>query len=113
MAGALTGARAHGAALTPILRDIGMRDDKGEAVEGHPVRVLAKTGTLNFVSGLAGHIVPPGGREMVFAIFAADVPRREALSLAEREQPPGGPEWARRARTLQGRLIARWTELYA
>ncbi len=45
--------------LKPILRDVGMKDDKGKVIEGHAVKVLAKSGTLNFVSGLAGHVVPP------------------------------------------------------
>jgi len=40
----------------------GMRDAKGKKQPGHPVRVVAKTGTLNFTSALAGYILPPGGR---------------------------------------------------
>ncbi len=70
----------------------------------------AKTGTLNFVSGLAGYV--PGARPLVFAIFAADTARRDRLQGAERERPPGGPEWTRRARALQGQLIERWAALY-
>ncbi|MFD1808302.1 D-alanyl-D-alanine carboxypeptidase [Gemmobacter lanyuensis] len=49
----------------------------------------AKTGTLNFVSALAGYITPPGGRQMAFAIFTADPDRRARLTVAEREDPPG------------------------
>jgi len=96
------------AGLQPILRTIGMRDAKGKVIEGHPVQVMGKSGTLNFVSALAGHIVPPQGRELVFAILSGDVARRDALPEAMRESPPGGKDWARRARTLQGRLIASW-----
>ncbi len=75
--------------------------------------MLAKSGTLNFVSGLAGHIVPPGGRELVFAIFSGDPARRDAVPVAEREDPPGAEGWTRRARRLQGQLISRWAGLYA
>ncbi|MGB8814893.1 MAG: D-alanyl-D-alanine carboxypeptidase/D-alanyl-D-alanine-endopeptidase [Paracoccaceae bacterium] len=111
MVRALVAGRAG--ALPGLLKDIGMRDAKGKVIEGHPVRVVAKTGTLNFVSGLAGYVMPPGGRDLVFAIFCADVSRRDALPLAEREAPPGGPEWVKRAKTLQGRLISRWAAVYA
>lgn len=104
---------AHGTALAGILRDVGMRDAKGKPIEGHPVKVLAKSGTLNFVSNLAGYIKPPSGKDLVFAIFVGDVPRREALSEADRELPPGGEAWTKRARALHGQLIARWAETLA
>ncbi len=104
--------------LKAILRDVGMKDDKGKVIDGHPVKVLAKSGTLNFVSGLAGHIVPPpssgqSGRELVFAIFSGDPERRDAVPVALREEPQGGKAWTSRARRLQGQLINRWAGLYA
>lgn len=111
MARLLHAARDTG--LREILRNVGMRDDRGQVIEGHPVKVMAKSGTLNFVSGLAGHIQPPGGREMVFAIFTADLERRARLPEADRERPPGGSAWNRRARTLQGQLITRWAQAFA
>lgn len=102
-----------GAALPGLLRDTKMRDAKGAADEASPIRVVAKTGTLNFVSGLAGVIAPPSGRVMVFAIFSADEARREALPIEDREAPAGLTGWLKRARTLQGKLIHRWGTLYA
>ena len=101
-----------GKILPSILRDIGMRDAKGKEIKDHPVRVLAKSGTLNFVSGLAGYIVPPKAPELAFAIFAADTVRRDKLVESEREQPEGGEAWTKRARRLQGQLIARWAGVY-
>ncbi|QYK43621.1 MAG: D-alanyl-D-alanine carboxypeptidase/D-alanyl-D-alanine-endopeptidase [Paracoccaceae bacterium] len=106
-------ARGAASGLPSILREHGMRDAKGNTIKGHPVRVLAKTGTLNFVSGLAGYIQPPNGRSLVFAIFSADVARRDGLPQSQREQPPGGPEWTRRARGLQAQLVSRWAALTA
>lgn len=106
-------ARARGTGLAGILREQGMRDDKGKEIKGHPVRVPAKTGTLNFVSGLAGYIQPPGGRELAFAIFSADLPRRDGLRGADRESPPGGRAWLGRARTLQGQMVSRWAAMFA
>lgn len=98
--------------LKPILRDVGMKDDKGKVIEGHAVKVLAKSGTLNFVSGLAGHIVPPKGRELVFAIFTGDPARRDAVPVALREEPEGASSWTKRSRRLQGQLISRWAGAY-
>ena len=99
-------------ALPGLLKNHGMTDAKGKRLDTHPVEVRAKTGTLNFVSTLAGYITPPGGRRMAFAIFAADPARREALTLAEREDPPGGQGWNKRAKILQGQLIHRWATLH-
>ena len=104
---------ATGQILPSILRDMGLRDAKGKEIKDSPVRVRAKSGTLNFVSGLAGYIQPPKGPELVFAIFAADTARRDRLKEFEREQPEGGEAWTKRARRLQGQLISRWVELYA
>jgi serine-type D-Ala-D-Ala carboxypeptidase/endopeptidase (penicillin-binding protein 4) len=98
--------------LRPILRDVGMKDDKGKVIEGHPVKVLAKSGTLNFVSGLAGHIEPLSGRGLVFAIFSGDPDRRDAVPVALREEPEGAGAWTKRARRLQGQLVTRWERLY-
>ena len=69
----------------------------------------AKTGTLNFVSSLAGFVTVPGGRDLAFAIFTADTARRDAIPPAERERPPGSKSWARRSRRLQKQLIREWT----
>ena len=94
--------------LRAVLRNIGMRDGAGKAIKGHPTKVVGKSGTLNFVSGLAGFIEPVGGQDLCFAIFSADAARREAVPMGEREDPPGGDAWVRRAHVLQARLISRW-----
>jgi D-alanyl-D-alanine carboxypeptidase/D-alanyl-D-alanine-endopeptidase (penicillin-binding protein 4) len=106
-------ARGRTTQLPGLLKDHGMRNSRGEEIEGHSTRVVAKTGTLNFVSGLAGYIVPPGGRTLSFAIFCADVPRRDKLSMAEREEPKGASAWTKRARGLQAQLVGRWAERFA
>lgn len=103
----------QGGLLPNLMKGHPLTDAKGNAVEGHPVQVRAKTGTLNFVSTLAGYILLPGGRRLVFAIFAADPDRRARLSPQEREAPEGGKSWAKRARRLQGQLLMRWAGLYA
>lgn len=101
-----------GPVLKSVLRDLKMSDDEGGAIDS-PVKVIGKTGTLNFVSTLVGYIQPPSGREMVFAILSADTARRDRLSVAERERPQGGRAWLKRARRLQGQLISAWVGQYA
>lgn len=100
------------AALWDILRPFPLRGLTETLQPSDAVKVLAKTGTLNFVSGLAGYVAAPGRDDLVFAIFAADMGRRDALSLAERERPPGGRAWVGRARVLESRLIGRWNAIY-
>lgn len=113
MASVLVRAQREGRGLKPLLRDVPMRDDRGKAIKGHPVRVVAKSGTLNFVSALAGHIDPPGGRALVFAIFTGDPARRDAVPVSRRESPPGSSDWIGRSRRLQGQLIGRWAAVHA
>ncbi len=108
-----SGDSPHGHLLPGILRDIGMRDADGREIEGHPVQVRGKSGTLNFVSNLAGLITPPAGTPLAFAIICADPARRDAIPVGQREQPEGGERWTRRARRLHGQLISRWAGLYA
>lgn len=98
--------------LRRLMRDIPMQDAQGNLSENHPVEVVAKTGTLNFVSSLAGYARTRTGRDLAFAIFCGDVDRRAALTVAQRERPPGGRDYSTRARQLQRQLIDRWAIMY-
>lgn len=99
--------RASGAGLRAILKEISVTPEGN----GGPVKVHAKSGTLNFVSGLAGFIEQASGRDLAFAIFSADPARREAVPIADREQPFGQHGWVSRARGLQGGLLSRWAAM--
>ena len=99
--------------LKPLLKKFPMRDAQRRMVENHPIKVHAKTGTLNFVSGLAGFADLPDGTELVFAIFCGDLDRRDKLTRAEREKPDGASYWNARAKGLQSSLIERWAVLSA
>lgn len=64
--------------------------------------VVAKTGTMSYVRGLAGYVATPGGRRLAFAIFSNDLDRRGP-----------GPErvdkgWMGRARGFERALIRNW-----
>jgi D-alanyl-D-alanine carboxypeptidase/D-alanyl-D-alanine-endopeptidase (penicillin-binding protein 4) len=111
MARALVDAGPDGM-LRRLMKDVPMRDERGNPVPDHPVSVVAKTGTLNFVSSLAGYARAPSGRDLAFAIFCGDVERRAALSVEDRERPPGGRTYSTRARRLQQQLIERWATVH-
>ncbi|KUP90625.1 D-alanyl-D-alanine carboxypeptidase/D-alanyl-D-alanine endopeptidase [Tritonibacter horizontis] len=102
----------QGGVLKPLLKPIYLQDDKGRPIKGHPVKIAAKTGTLNFVSGLGGFVTAEDGRELAFAIFSADLPARDRISRAERERPPGARSWNARAKRLQHALLLRWGQVY-
>lgn len=98
--------------LRPLLKDIKLRDKNGNVKKNAPMRVQAKTGTLNFVSGLAGYLRAHDGTELAFAIFVADTGRRNAIPPKNKERPKGARAWNKRAKGLQQRLIERWDSLY-
>ncbi|MBT8409247.1 MAG: D-alanyl-D-alanine carboxypeptidase/D-alanyl-D-alanine-endopeptidase [Alphaproteobacteria bacterium] len=93
--------------IRPLLKTFAIGNDRLAT----SAEVRAKTGTLNFVSGLAGYIRANENRELVFAIFTADPERRDAIRIEDRERPPGSRSWSRRSRAMQKQLIRRWLEL--
>ncbi|ETW13646.1 D-alanyl-D-alanine carboxypeptidase/D-alanyl-D-alanine-endopeptidase [Roseivivax marinus] len=98
--------------LKPILKPIPMRDDARRILSNHPLDVHAKTGTLNFVSGLAGYIDCPDGTELAFAIFSGDLDHRATIAREDREGPPGARTYNTRAKKWQMELIKRWGTVY-
>lgn len=106
------GAFGRADTLRPLMKPVKLLDSQGRVTNTHPVKADAKTGTLNFVSGLAGYITAPAGRDMVFAVFAADEATRATITREMRERPPGGRSYATRARKLQRQLIMRWGAAY-
>lgn len=98
--------------LRAILKDIPLRDANGSINKRHPVKVVAKTGTLYFVSSLAGYMIAPDGTELAFAILAANHTRRRQADLRAAGRPPGAASWNARAKGLQQALIERWSTVY-
>lgn len=106
--------RSDGAidALRPILKEHVLTDQNGRAIKGFPAQVWAKTGTLNFVSSLAGYIETKSGTNLAFAIFTANATQREAGKASGDERPPGAASWNGRSKRLQQRLLQRWAVRY-
>ena len=99
--------------LAPILKPFTMRNAQGKIDKGHPVSVLAKTGTLYFVSTLSGYATGPGGRQLAFAIFTANDAQRRAMGTKVQIRPPGASAWNKRSKQLQQKLIERWHTVYS
>ncbi len=99
-----------GVGLRGLMKPFALRDETGGRVKEQPVQVDAKTGTLNFVSTLAGYMTAPDGTELTFAIFTGDLARRARSQNSE--APEGSASWVRRAKILQSQLITRWAGLY-
>jgi D-alanyl-D-alanine carboxypeptidase/D-alanyl-D-alanine-endopeptidase (penicillin-binding protein 4) len=97
--------------LPELMRERPILGADREPVEIGGVRVVAKTGTLNFASGLAGYMT--GRRRLAFAIFAADPAARARVPPEQRDDPPGAAAWAARARAQEQALLRRWAALYA
>jgi len=96
------------AGLGGLMKEVKFKGAKGIDQTLLPQRVVGKTGTLNFVSALVGYLTTASGEERVFAIYSADVARRDAVPDAQREDPPGLGPWLKRARKLQLQLLASW-----
>ncbi|SFA46174.1 D-alanyl-D-alanine carboxypeptidase / D-alanyl-D-alanine-endopeptidase (penicillin-binding protein 4) [Paracoccus halophilus] len=91
--------------LRGVMKRIPFVDARGKPVASS-IRVAAKTGTLNFVSNLAGYAQEADGRMLIFVIFGADLPRHE-VSRGQ-ELPEGVIDWTRRAKAAQQGLLEAW-----
>lgn len=101
-----------GGQVAGLIKTIPLRNEKNKIDRSHPIKVWAKTGTLDFVSALTGYMTAPDGTDLAFAIYAADLPRRRRSRSSDDEIPKGLRGWTRRSRRLQQDLVERWGALY-
>lgn len=80
------------------------------------ISIVAKTGTIYYGRGLAGYIIMPDNRELVFAIFTSDF---EARKTFERLFDPSSTitysierTWLSRARKLEKSILSFWADKY-
>jgi D-alanyl-D-alanine carboxypeptidase/D-alanyl-D-alanine-endopeptidase (penicillin-binding protein 4) len=87
--------------ITDLLRDYSVAV-KTVKLDYANLDIAAKTGTMDYVRGLAGYIVTPSGRRLAFAIFSNDLGRRR----------PGveriDKRWMAQAREFERTLIRNW-----
>ncbi|RMF41181.1 MAG: D-alanyl-D-alanine carboxypeptidase/D-alanyl-D-alanine-endopeptidase [Alphaproteobacteria bacterium] len=74
--------------------------------------VVAKTGTLAFVRGLAGYLDGPNGKPYAFAIYADDLEARGEAEL-RRERPRGSRRWLSHAKAQEIAILQSWARRYA
>ncbi len=106
---ALSGGRPT--TLLAVLKEMRV-DEKDAPPPRYAHTIRAKTGTLNFTSALAGYIITDQGRRLAFAIFSADLAKRQALNDQAVETPRGARSWAGRARRLQRALLRSWIDRF-
>ncbi len=95
-----------------LMKGVELRNEAWKKAPLRGVSVVAKTGTLNFASALAGYIECKNGRRLAFAIFTQNDRARAAIPADQRERPPGAKTWARQSRIFQHQLIRRWARAY-
>ncbi len=94
--------------LRPLLRPVELAAGPGETPLPQPATAAAKTGTLNFVRGLAGYLEGASGRRFAFAIYAADLAARDRTAADGDERPAGSRAWVGRARAQERALLRSW-----
>jgi len=79
-------------------------------------KILAKTGTMDYSSGIAGYVFTKKGRQLVFALNITDYDKRkkyDALSAAgKRKQSVQAHDWRGRAKRFEENLITNWIKRY-
>ena len=94
--------------LFPVLKEFRLVDADQQIIPESEGYVRAKTGTLNFVSALAGYIETKNGQSLAFAFFSANLAAREAGKESQDETPTGARTFSNRARKLQRQLLKQW-----
>ncbi len=99
--------------LRPLLKSHRMLDAQGNLMDPPPAIVQAKTGTLNFVSALAGYERTIGAADLCFATLTANADLRAETADIEEETPPGARAWLSRSRGLQEAALRHWGRSYS
>jgi D-alanyl-D-alanine carboxypeptidase/D-alanyl-D-alanine-endopeptidase (penicillin-binding protein 4) len=103
-----------GRTLMELLPTVGLDGGLGRRLQtpDTPFAVFAKTGTMNFVSALAGYLPTGQGRVRMFAILVNDKPLRRAYDANPSQGGWGrrAAGWRGRAKQLEAALIRLWTD---
>jgi D-alanyl-D-alanine carboxypeptidase/D-alanyl-D-alanine-endopeptidase (penicillin-binding protein 4) len=88
--------------VTELLRDYNVAI-KSVKMDYKHLDIAAKTGTMDYVRGLAGYIATPKGRRLAFAIFSNDIERRPNDPIRSVDK-----RWMAQARDFERSLIRAW-----
>lgn len=90
-----------------LLRKIKPRDKFGKIDASSKLDIRAKTGTLNFVSSLAGYVIGGVNAPFAFTVMLQNLSRRvEAQANGLDVAPKGSKRWNVRSRGLQHQLLS-------
>lgn len=80
------------------------------------LRLWAKTGTMNYASGLVGILVPHSGRHLAIAVYVTDFDARGAYDANPARQGAAAQRrvhaWIAAAKKLEETLVERWIARY-
>ncbi len=114
---AILGLVAGDADLMQSLPPLNKEGEPAVPGDAAPAReVLGKSGTMDYVSALAGFFPARDGSELAFAIFVFDPVRRAAFDAARDVRvlapTPEALVWTKRARKLEAELLASWLDRF-
>ena len=110
MVGALQKALLIWPEFPKLMKKIKPRDARGNLDRASGALILAKTGTLHYVSALAGYVTEGVVRPYAFAIFCQDLEQRQKLLASARETSRNARYWNRRAKQLQQNVLRKWSQ---
>lgn len=93
--------------LLPVAGLKGTLRDRLHAPEAQ-LRAWAKTGTVNYGTGLAGYLFPRSGRPLLFVAFVSDLKKRAEEDAAPGMHPREADDWVDRGRRALDALVTEW-----
>ena len=94
------------------MSDYRLKKTNSAILKNYTNKVKVKTGSLNFVSNVAGYIETKSGRRMAFVILTSNMSERNKLKKENRDSPPSAKAWIKKSRKIQLDLLEYWSFKY-
>ena len=95
-----------------LTNDYEVKKTNSAILKNYTKKVKVKTGSLNFVSNIAGYIETKSGRRMAFAILTSNMIERNKLKKEDRDNPVKARVWIKKSRKIQLNLLEYWAFKY-
>ncbi len=95
-----------------LMNDYEVKKTNSAILKNYTRKVKVKTGSLNFVSNIAGYIETKSGRRMAFAILTSNMIERNKLKKEDRDNPVKARVWIKKSRKIQLNLLEYWAFKY-